>query len=165
MKPTLTLLLPDIRSAQNVGAILRTADAVGAKVWTSGITPYPIIENDTRPPYMADRAHRLIKKTALGAEITAFGRHFDSFEKAVSTAREDGLELWALEQSPASCNLFDTALRAPTLLVLGPEVSGLSAAQLEPCLVVVEIPMNGRKESLNVAVAAGIACYQLCRPL
>lgn len=157
----LTILLPDIRSAHNVGAIMRTADAVGARVWTSGISPHPIVENDLRPPHVADRAARLIARTALSAELTAFENHYPTFEQAIASARKLNLTVCALEQTLASINLFDYAPTKPLLLVVGPEVGGLDTARLGICDVTLEIPMVGHKESLNVSVAAGIAMYAL----
>lgn len=159
--PGLTILLPDVRSAQNVGAIMRTADAVGARVWTSGITPYPIINNDSRPAHIADRAAHLIAKTALGAEHTTFEAHFPTFEQAVASAQKLGLTIGALEQSKGSINLFDYRPTEPLLLIVGPELKGLDATQLKVCKITLEIPMIGLKESLNVSVAAGIAMYAL----
>lgn len=157
----ITILLPDIRSAQNVGAIMRTADAVGARVWTSGISPHPIIKNDTRPPHVADRAARLINKTALGAEKTAFQIHYPAFEQAIASARELKMVVCALEQNLDSVNLFDYKSTKPLLLIVGPEVEGLNQNQLGACDVTLEIPMVGIKECLNVSVAAGIALYAL----
>lgn len=159
--PQITILLPDIRSAQNVGAIMRTADAVGAHVWTSGITPYPLVPNDSRPPHVADRAARLIAKTALGAERTAFEIHYPTFEQAIASARKLKLIVCALEQTLDSVNLFDFKPTEPLLLIVGPEVGGLDDSRLGICDVTLEIPMVGRKESLNVSVAAGIAMYAL----
>jgi len=157
----ITILLPDIRSAQNVGAIMRTADAVGARVWTSGISPHPIVKNDARPPHVADRAARLIAKTALGAEHTAFEIHYPTFEQAIASARELKMVVCALEQDLDSVNLFDYKSTEPLLLIVGPEVDGLDQHQLAVCDIALEIPMVGLKESLNVSVAAGIALYAL----
>ncbi len=161
--PHLTILLPDIRSAHNVGAIMRTADAVGARVWTSGLSPHPIVDNDARPPHVADRAARLIAKTALGAEKTAFESHYHTFEQAIASARGLNLFVCALEQTLDSLNLFDFTSAAPLLLIVGPEVEGLNSGQLAVCDITLEIPMVGHKESLNVSVAAGIAMYAITR--
>lgn len=159
--PQITILLPDIRSAQNVGAIMRTADAVGARVWTSGISPHPVVENDARPPHVADRAARLIAKTALGAEHTAFEIHHPTFEQAIASARELKMVVCALEQNLDSVNVFDYTSVRPLLLIVGSEVEGLDQNRLGACDVILEIPMIGLKESLNVSVAAGIALYAL----
>jgi len=140
---------------------MRTADAVGARVWTTGITPHPITNNDTRPAHVADRAQHLIAKTALGAELTVEHRHFASIEDAIASARHSGYQIVALEQNETAVNIFSFHARLPIALVLGPEVQGLSSSQLDLCDATVEIPMHGTKESLNVAVAAGIALYQL----
>lgn len=159
----LTLLLPDIRSAYNVGAIMRTADAVGARVWTSGLSPHPIVKNDPRPPHVADRAARLIAKTALGAELTTFEIHHPIFEQAIASARDLKMIVCALEQNLDSVNLFDFKSTEPLLLIVGSEIEGLNKNRLGACDVTLEIPMVGLKESLNVSVAAGIAMYALTR--
>ena len=160
----LVVIIAGVRSAQNVGSVFRTADAVGAvAVWTCGLTPHPHVEGDTRPPHVADRAQSLITKTALGAESTVPHRHFESLGEAIIECRTLGYSVLGLEQSDGSVNLFDYHTKEPTALIVGPEVNGLGKADLASCDAVLEIPMRGSKESLNVAVAAGIALYQLSR--
>ena len=158
----LVVILTDIRSAQNVGSIFRSADAVGAlALWTCGLTPYPHVTDDQRPPHVADRAHQLVAKTALGAETLLPHRHFKDLDEAVTECLKHNYIVLGLEQAESSVDLFTYQLDRPAALILGREVSGLSSRELALCDVLLEIPMYGAKESLNVAVAAGVALYAL----
>ena len=165
MKKPLILILNNLRSAQNVGSIIRTADAVGATIWTVGITPHPPVENDARPPYVIDRTSKMLAKTALGAERTILHHHFDELSTAITSARQLHYTISALEQAENSSNLFDYSSYQSQALVCGTEVDGLSLSELTLCDNTLEIPMLGIKESLNVAVAASIAMYQLTHEL
>ena len=157
----LTFLLADVRSAQNVGVIMRTADALDIDVWTSGLTPHPSVPNDIRPPHVADRAKTLIAKTALGAEAAVFKQHYDLTATAVTAAHHLNWQVLALELSSSAKNLFEFHLSAPSLLIVGHERLGLDNAILHTVDKILAIPMFGFKESLNVAVAASIAGYHL----
>jgi 23S rRNA (guanosine2251-2'-O)-methyltransferase len=160
MEYSLIIILNNLRSAQNVGSIFRTADAVGAAVWTVGITPHPPIKNDTRPPYVADRASHLLAKTALGAERTVPHHHFDELRAAIALARQGHYTISALEQAENSINLYSAPTIQRLAIICGPEVEGLSRDALALCDTILEIPMIGSKESLNVSVAAALALYQ-----
>ena len=159
----LALVLPDIRSAQNVGAMLRTADAAGvALVVTCGYTPRrQQTEADARPPHVVAANARALAKTALGAEMTVPQRHFDTFAEAVSYLHKHNYNVIALEQAEGAADLFQQLPPGPVALVVGNEVTGLDPAALSLCDAATQLPMLGTKESLNVAVAAGIALYQL----
>lgn len=157
----ITIILPDIRSAYNVGAIMRTADAVRASVWTCGYSPYPTVPGDTRQPHQADRAARLIKKTALGSERHVNHRHFPTLTQAAVVARSQGLRVIALEQAKSAFDAFSYDYPGDVALIVGAEVDGLDETSLRLCDDVIELPMDGMKESLNVSVAAGIALYVL----
>jgi 23S rRNA (guanosine2251-2'-O)-methyltransferase len=158
----LALVLPDIRSAQNVGAMLRTADAAGvALVVTCGYTPHIRVPGDPRPGHVVAAAERALAKTALGAETTVPQRHLDTLVEAVGYLHKHNYNVVALEQAETAADLFTADLAGPTALVVGNEVTGLTAPDLALCDQVVELPMLGHKESLNVAVAAGVALYQL----
>lgn len=161
MNNSLVIILNNLRSAQNVGSIFRTADAVGAAVWTVGITPHPKVKNDTRPPYVADRAGSLLAKTALGAERTVLHHHFDELRTAIVAARHSHYTISALEQAERSVNLFEAPHSPLRAIVCGTEVDGLTADELVLCDEILEIPMVGSKESLNVSVAGGVAMYHL----
>jgi 23S rRNA (guanosine2251-2'-O)-methyltransferase len=156
------LILDNIRSAHNVGAIWRTAEAAGIdKLFLVGQTPCPPFAGDTRPPYIADRASKLIAKTALGAEQSVLFEYYPDIASAITHLQHNHYKIAALELADGAISLFDYS-RPPKLgLILGHETEGVHPATLNRCDVVLEIPMTGRKESLNVSVAAGIAIYQL----
>lgn len=155
----LYLILHNIRSAYNVGAIFRTADAVGVKkIFLCGYTPCPTID------------HRLstndkIHKTALGAEKSVPWEQYKQTWRLLKRLKDNGLWLIALEQAKNSKNIF--AHKPPQnrniALILGNEVRGLSGKILNYVDEIMEIPMYGKKESLNVSVAAGIVLYQLIK--
>jgi 23S rRNA (guanosine2251-2'-O)-methyltransferase len=159
---SLRLILSDIRSTLNVGAILRTADASGIElVYACGYTPYPQVIDDSRPPHVADANQRAIAKTALGAERAVTVRHLPDTMSAIHEAHLEGFKIIVVEQAESSLNLYHYQLQEPSALVLGNEVIGIDTEILELADVVLELPMIGRKESLNVATTAGIVMYQL----
>lgn len=161
----LTLILDNVRSTHNVGAVLRTADATGVtKVVCCGITPYPRLADDPRDPVVSGRHTREIAKTALGAERAVKIEHQSATTDAIAAARAFGCTVYALEQADGAANLlrFEPPSAAGRIaLVIGNEPSGVSNEALKACDEVLEIPQRGSKESLNVAVAAGIAMYRI----
>jgi 23S rRNA (guanosine2251-2'-O)-methyltransferase len=160
---TLRVILSDLRGAGNVGSILRTANACGVElVYACGYTPYPMLPDDDRPPHVVTNNSRLIAKTALGAELTMPIRHFSDTATAIAEAKHDGFDIIIIEQAETSLNLFSFVPTSNKLaLVLGNEVDGVSQAVCELASVVLELPMIGTKESLNVSSAAAVALYQL----
>lgn len=146
------LVLEDIRSHYNVGAILRTADGAGvSKVWLSGYTPAPI-----------DRFGRPvgeIHKTALGAELVVSWEAIDDVIALIQLKQKEGYVAVAVEQSPQSIPLPDFVVPEKVLYIVGSETEGVSKEVLAMVDMVVEIPMLGKKESLNVSVATGIVLY------
>jgi tRNA G18 (ribose-2'-O)-methylase SpoU len=158
----LVIILHNIRSTYNVGAILRTAEGFGVRTAVfSGYTPFPEIKNDPRLPHLRDKITRQIAKSALGAEKMV---KIVAVEDFVKWAEENKYQLVALEQAENSRKL--PTLRAADLpervaLLLGEEVHGTPPETLRKCVEIIEIPMKGQKESFNVAVAAGIALYKL----
>lgn len=160
----LTLILDNLRSAYNVGAILRTCDAAGVtRVYACGTTPYPRLNNDGRDPVVSSRNTREIAKTALGAEKTVVVEHYDDTKAAIAAAHAYGCALYGLEQAPSAADVLTFTPRSPAALIVGNEPHGIAAGVLELCDTVLEIPQRGSKESLNVSVAAGIALYALVR--
>lgn len=142
------VILDNIRSRENVGSIFRTADAVGvAKIYLCGITPQP--------------PHEKISKTALGADTTIPWEYHKQTWRLMEKLKKDGYQIIALEKTKTAKNVFELKVQnEPIALIVGNEVSGLSPEILKRSSGVVGIPMNGQKESLNVAVAFGIAVYQ-----
>lgn len=154
----LTLILDNIRSAQNVGSITRSAAAFGvSQIFTCGVTPYPKITGDKRLPHVIENTHNKISKTSLGAEKHITFTHYSSVRQAISDIKDSKAEIYALEQAQNSLNITDWAPNFPCALVLGNEVGGVSHKTLQLVNNIVEIPLPGSKSSLNVAVAAGIA--------
>lgn len=142
----LILVLDNVRSAFNVGSILRTADAVGgAEVWCCGYTPNP--------------DHPMVKKTSLSAPQVRT-RHFASIGEALQELRTLKCPVYALETANSARNIFEWSLPERMALVLGNERFGLEASTLAACDGVLEIPMGGIKNSLNVAVALGVFAYE-----
>jgi 23S rRNA (guanosine2251-2'-O)-methyltransferase len=156
------LILDNVRSTHNVGAILRTADAIGVElVYACGYTPYPGLPSDSRPPHVQSSNTKAIAKTALGAENSVPILHYSATTDALAEARSSGFKIIVLEQSENSLNLYRFKPTFPLALVVGNEVEGVAREVLELADAVVELPMDGRKESLNVAVSAAVALYQL----
>lgn len=157
------LILADIRSSHNVGSILRTADCFGVnQIYFAGYTPYPRFDGDKRLPHLAGKITSAIHKTALGAENSLQVKLFTATSEAVSYAKAKGFLVLSVEQSPDSKPITDFKTPKRKLaLILGNEVSGLSRQILDLSDVILEIPIYGKKESLNVVQAAAIALYQL----
>lgn len=156
----IVLLAHNIRSTHNVGAFLRTCDGFGVKkLLFSGYTPYPTLEDDTRLPHFADKITRQIHKTALGAEITVpFERHE---LPPIKQLKADGYTIVGLEQDERSIMLPEYEVPDKIALFLGNEIDGIYPEYRDACDALVEIPMQGHKESFNVSVACGIALYHL----
>jgi 23S rRNA (guanosine2251-2'-O)-methyltransferase len=138
----------NIRSAFNVGSIFRTADGAGVtKIILGGYTPAS--------------PNPKIAKTALGAQNYILFEKSQNTTKAIEKLKNNDYNIIALEQTKKSKNLFNFKPKYPLALIVGNEVKGLSKNILKCCDDIVFIPMSGKKESLNVSVAFGIAIYQL----
>lgn len=161
------VLLPDIRSTHNVGSIFRTSDAVGvSNIYLSGYTPAPV---DKFGRYRSD-----IAKTALGAEKTIPWVYEESVLKQINRLKKEGKLLVAVELSKTaedfkslpkiiknfvkSSDVLDG--ESEIVFVFGNEVEGLPTKLQKLCQHVVQIPMVGEKESLNVSVTAGIILFK-----
>ena len=139
-------LLDNIRSAWNVGAMFRTADAAGlGGLFLCGMTATP-----PRPD---------LEKTALGASATVPWDYWTDTVAAVHNIRRRGIQVVALELGPQATRHDAFAYRFPLCFVVGHEVDGVGADVLAACDATVAIPMYGGKESLNVAVSFGIMAY------
>jgi tRNA G18 (ribose-2'-O)-methylase SpoU len=156
------LVVYNVRSALNVGSILRTADGLGiAEVYLCGYTPYPSGRGDARLPHLAAKTSRQIHKTALGAENSVIWHYEPDVKKTFDELRAQSYELVALEQTDEAIDLRKLNPVGQIALIVGSEVGGLPQTVLGICDRQVYIPMSGKKESFNVAVAAGIALYHL----
>lgn len=151
--PALEALLDNVRSAWNVGSMFRTADGFGVrKLHLCGITPTP--ENEG------------VRKTALGAEQSVPWESYRNALDAACELRSGGRQLWALEHDPRARALPDftqsiTASLEDVVLIAGNEITGVDPQLLDLCDQIIHIPMRGTKRSFNVAVAFGIAVYNL----
>ena len=158
MKGELILIVHNIRSAHNVGALFRTADGAGvSEVILSGYTPTPAKEGMLR----LTPAEKALKKTALGAEQNLSWRKIVSLKTTLQTLREKGYTLLALEQALQSIDYRSCRPGKKVALLVGNEVLGIDKRVLKQCDGVLELPMRGKKNSLNVSVAAGIALYEI----
>ncbi len=150
------VILHNIRSLHNVGSIFRTADAVGVeKIYLCGITPAPIDTFGKLRPQLA--------KVSLGAEKTVSWEKAKLISPLIGRLKKEGYKIFAVEQSKKSVpyHRVKLGMRAKVALVFGGEVKGLPASVLNRVDKILEIPMAGRKESLNVAVAFGIVAFSL----
>ena len=141
----------NIRSTYNVGAIFRTADAAGiTKIYLGGYTPCP--------------PRKEISKVALGAELTVSWEHHAQIWRVIDQLKSQGVEIVALENNiKGSSDYRQYKPKFPLALILGHELAGVGAGLLKRADAIIHIPMYGRKESLNVSVAFGIAAYELNR--
>lgn len=150
------LILHNIRSVHNVGSIFRTADAAGVtKIILSGYTPAPLDRfNLPRKDF---------NKVSLGAEKTIPWMQTKTLAAAIKLLKKEDYFVAAVEQAKNSTSLFafKKPKHKPLALVLGNEVRGVSKQGLQLCDAILEIPMHGKKESLNVAVTAGIAMFTM----
>ncbi len=153
-KDQVSVVIDNIRSAHNVGSIFRTSDAAGiSQLYLCGTTPCPL-DRFKRP-------RKDIAKVALGAEQTIPWSYEANTIDALTALKTQGFTIIALEQSANSKNYKEIAPKGKWAFVLGNEVGGISSEVLSLCDYVVEIPMSGKKESLNVSVAFGIAIFRL----
>src|SRR3989338_784954 len=148
-----SVILHNIRSVHNVGSIFRTADAVGVShIYLTGYTPAPVDR--------FGRKRKNFAKVSLGAEKTVGWESTKDISPLLSRLKKRQAFLVAVEQAPRSIDYRKVPRKRAVALVFGNEVKGLSPAVLKQCDCVAEIPMRGSKESLNVAVAAGIVLFQ-----
>jgi 23S rRNA (guanosine2251-2'-O)-methyltransferase len=158
--PDIIVLAHNIRSTHNVGALFRTAEGFGvSKIIFSGYTPYPKTQPDSRLPHIVDKLTLQIHKTALGAEtMVPFEYHN---QPPISELRKNGYRVVGLEQDPRATPLPEYIASQKIALLIGEEVEGIEKMLRDQCDDLVEIPMDGKKESFNVSVATGIALYGL----
>lgn len=152
-KHDIIVILEDVRSMQNVGAIFRSCDAFAVQeLYLCGYTPCP--------------PHRDIHKTALGATETVKWQHFADVTQAIAAAKEQGYSIAAIEQAHQSENLANAfEAKGKTAIILGNEVTGVSDTAIGLAERIIEIPQWGSKHSLNVSVTAGIVLWEYVRQL
>ncbi|MBI3964635.1 MAG: TrmH family RNA methyltransferase [Chloroflexi bacterium] len=157
----------NIRSLENVGAIFRISDAARiAKLYLCGITPYPAgSPNDDRLPWVRERAHRVLAKTALsGLEAVPWEHSADS-SPPLALLRDRGVQVVAVEISERSVDYIQADYTFPLALVLGHERVGVNKELVAGADLAVSIPTYGAGRSLNVSIAYAIVVYELLRRL
>lgn len=182
MKKELFTILHNIRSAYNVGSIFRTADGIGInKIYLTGYTPCPQLprlqcvaggslgssvaggplgSNNKKPLYLTS-AQKMVVKTALGAEKNVSWEKIKNLGKLIDKLKSRKIKIIALEQGEKSINYKNFKPLFPMALIVGNELKGINKRILARCDKIIEIPMRGRKKSLNVSVAFGIAGYEI----
>lgn len=153
-KTPLVVVLDNVRSMHNVGAVFRTADAfIVEKIVLCGITPAP--------------PHREIHKAALGATESVEWIFTKEITDAVSILKTEGYRIIGIEQTTSSSNIedFNIDKKQKYALVLGNEVDGLSDDALPLYDAFLEIPQLGTKHSLNVSVCGGIVMWEFFKGL
>lgn len=145
----LTIILDRLRSAHNTGNIFRLADAVGAQeIITCGYTPSP--------------PHPKLEKTAMGADKTVNCRAFPNSMEAVKAIREEGVaQILAVETAENGVFAWDKEYEFPLALIFGNEALGIDPETIELCDGVINLPMLGFKESINVGNCAAAVLYAI----
>lgn len=150
------VILDNIRSAHNVGSIFRTADGAGvSKIFLCGYTPAPV-----------DRFGRInaeIAKTSLGATESVLWEAREDIDALVQELQKEGVQVVAVEQTDRSVDYRTYTMNSDTAFVFGNEVDGVQNSTCAVADAVLEIPMLGKKESLNVAVSAGVILFGLLK--
>lgn len=142
------VILDNVRSVLNVGAILRTCDGAAVKkLYLVGITP--------------NISHKKIPKTALGAEEYVESEHVKDAKSLIKTLKSEGYQIISIEQSNISEDYSKIDYSKKVCLVFGNEISGVSNEVLEISDKVAELPMKGKKNSLNVSTTVGIVLYHI----
>jgi tRNA G18 (ribose-2'-O)-methylase SpoU len=153
-KLPLIIVLDNVRSLHNVGAIFRTSDAfLIQKIYLCGITGTP--------------PNKEIRKTALGATETVAWAYANDTLELVKKLKDQGVYVASLEQAVGSVMLHDfEPIESRTMaFVFGHEVHGVSQEVVDASDVVIEIPQFGSKHSLNVSVSAGMVIWELFKKL
>jgi len=152
-KTETSVILFNLRSAHNVGSIFRTADGAGVKkIYLVGHTPTPY-----------DRFGRVqseIKKTSLGATDSVVWEHHQQIDSVLTLLKQQRYCLVAVEQHPLAVAYNEYTFSADKVaFIFGNEIDGVPDAVCQASDAVIEIPLQGKKESLNVAVVAGIVLF------
>ncbi len=149
-KLPVTVVLDNLRSAFNVGAIFRTAECGRVEqLYTCGITAHP---PDPR-----------VVRTSMGTTEFVPHKHLDTTGEAIELARTRGARIVALETTNVSRSLYDPWIKKPVCLILGNEALGLGEDVLAAADEIVEIPLLGYKNSLNVSVSLGVVLFEILR--
>lgn len=160
MTRQIVVIAHNMRSTHNVGSLLRTAEGLGVtRVFLTGYTPYPLAPGDNRLPHEANKIHKQITKTALGAEKLQPWEHQEDVEEVIKNLKADGFTVAGLEQTPTAVELPNYTPPEKLAIILGEEVEGIPLGVLELTDLQIIIPMFGQKESFNVVQATAMALY------
>ena len=147
LKIPVVIILDRLRSAHNVGNILRLADAVNAeKVICAGYTACP--------------PHAKLSKSSMGADEIVETEHFESAVEAAQKLKEEGYEIIAVETVENSENIWDVEFSKPVALILGNEALGIQEETLKVCDRFISLPSFGLKNSINVSNCASVVLYK-----
>lgn len=148
------LILNNIRSVENVGAMFRTADAAGIdKIYLVGYTPAPIDRFGRKRKDMA--------KSALGAEEFVSWEQVKTILPLIKKLKKEGFQIIAIEQDEKSVDYKKVKSQIKNAFIVGAEVEGIPKNILVQCDIVAEIGMLGKKESLNVTTSLGISLFRI----
>ncbi len=154
MKKEKYIILHNIRSTHNVGSVFRTAETCGvSKIFLTGYTPTPLDS--------FGREIKAITKTALGAEKNVQWKYISQPNVLIKKLKQQGIKVIGVEQSQNSIDYKKITVGNSTAFLFGNEVRGISKRLLNQCDIVAEIPMLGKKESLNISVAVGVALFRI----
>ncbi len=154
MTKEVSVLLHNIRSTHNVGSIFRTADALGIlRIYLSGFTPAPTDR--------FGRTRQDVAKVSLGAEKTIPWEYIKNPKNLISKLKTKKYQIISIEQAKNSTDYRKIKIKKPVLFIVGNEVEGISKDLLKLSDEIVEIPMRGKKESLNVSVAFAVALFRI----
>jgi 23S rRNA (guanosine2251-2'-O)-methyltransferase len=157
------LIAHNLRSAHNVGSLLRTAEGLGVeRVILSGITPHGPFPGDRRLPHESAKVLGMLHKTALGAETMLPWQYHHNILPVLAKLQKEGWTIAAVEQTEDARELPTYHPPHKIVLLVGREVEGVEPEVLAACDTALEIPMFGKKESYNVVQAAAMALYH-CR--
>lgn len=148
------LILHNIRSVENVGAMFRTADAVGVnKIYLTGYTPAPLDRFGQK--------RRDLAKSALGAEEFVAWEQKKSLPALIRSLKREKFYIIGIEQDKKSIDYRRIKPKSRNAFIVGAEVTGVPKNILKKCDIIAEIPMRGKKESLNVSVAMAVALFAI----
>lgn len=153
-KRDIRLVLDNIRSVYNVGSIFRTAETLGiSRIYCLGTTPAPLDRFGRKRSDLA--------KVALGAEEIIPWEYTESCLSLLKKLKKENFQIIALEQADKSVDYKKVKVKTKAVIILGNEVEGVSSKLLKLANTIAEIPMAGKKESLNVSVATGVFLFRL----
>lgn len=160
-----SILLDNIRSLENVGLIFRLADALRAeKLYLTGFTGYPCLgKTDRRLPHICERADRVINKTAIKTVALVPWEYHENPVILVKELKKQKITIVSLEQTTISQNYLEVEYRFPLCLIAGHERLGVRDELLKLSNRIIDIPMFGAGNNLNVATAVAIVGYELIK--